>query len=138
MTLDELKKESFYQQLTDGQKTYVVERCQGKNRIEAAKTAWTCKDDASARAMANKREKNANVTWLINKFLGVGASRCSPDIDELRDWLWEKSKGCDDPKVAYDYVKLFVEVSGYKTKPTDPAVKPPPSRDDSNDPGIQF
>lgn len=124
MTLDELKRESFYQALSDGQKKFVIARCSGSDLKTAAKEAWACMSDASATAMANKVMKNANVSWLINKFLGVGASRCSPTQREMGDWLWEKAQGCTDPKLALSYATLFCDISGYKTKPADPTIKP--------------
>jgi hypothetical protein len=57
MNLTDLHKEAAYAALSEKQKAYVDARCGGTEKVQAAKVAWTCKDDRSARAQANQAEK---------------------------------------------------------------------------------
>lgn len=130
MTLDELRKEGFFQQLSEGQQNFVIARCSGKSSKEAAKTAWACTTDDSATSMARKAMKNANVTWLINKFLGVSAARRVPTAEELAAWNWEKAQSCDDPAVAIKFAQNVAKILGYEQKAADPIGKPAPEDGD--------
>lgn len=132
MTLDELRKESFFQQLSEGQQRFVIARCEGRNPKEAAKTAWECKTDESAAAMAHKALKNANIVWLINRFLGVSVSRRVPTQEELAAWNWEKAQSVNDPALAIKYAQNVARIMGYETRPADPA-PPKPTANDGNE-----
>lgn len=134
MTIDELKRESFYQQLSDGQQKYVLARCGGKDRLEAAKAAWNCSTGASAKAMAYKADQNVNINWLISRFLGVGAARRTPDREELIAYFWDRMQknNCSDAD-AYRMGLAIADLSAYRTKPTE--AKPNETRpDDGNEP----
>jgi hypothetical protein len=133
MTTDELKRESFFQQLSDGQQKYVLARCSKKSKMEAAREAWNCQTDDSAKAMAYKAEKNANITWLINKFLGVGASRRVPTAEELAAWNWEKATSVGDPDLAIKFAQNVARIMGYEQRPAVAALPTKPPVDDSDD-----
>jgi hypothetical protein len=131
MTLDELRKEGFFHQLSEGQQKFVIERCSGKKNIEAAKAAWNCESDASANTMANRAMKNANVKWLINKFLGIGAAKRVPTAEELAAWNWEKAQSVNiPPELAIKFAQNVAKIMGYESKPVE---KTPESPDDGDE-----
>lgn len=132
MTIDELKKDSFFQQLTDGQKTFVTERCSGKEAVEAAKVAWKCTTDESAKAQARRALKNPGIKLLLGKFFNIGPNRCIPLREDLISVLWERvQRGqCEDADL-HKMVMCIAELGGFRTKPADPA--PPPAAPDDGD-----
>lgn len=126
MTLDELKQEGFYQQLSEGQQKFVMARCGGAEKKEAAKIAWSCTTDASATTMAHKAMKNANVKWLINSFLGTGAANRVPSAEELAAWNWEQATRAGmDPALSIKFAANVSKIMGYETRPGEAPPKPP-------------
>lgn len=125
MTLDELKQESFFQQLGEGQQKFVIAQCSGADRKTAAKTAWACTTDASATSMAVRAMKNANVKFLIAKFFGKTAAHTVPSQSELAAWNWAKAQSCEDPALAIKFASNVADILGYKVRPMDPTIKPP-------------
>ncbi len=134
MTIEEVQKESFYQQLSDGQQKYVVARCGGKDRIEAAKSAWACTTKDSAKAMASKTDRNANVAWLLNRFLGVGAARRVPTKEELAAWNWEKAQRVEDPGLSIKFAQNVARIMGYEQRPAETTPPPTPRPNDGDEP----
>ena len=131
MTVDDVKKESFFQQLSDGQKKFVLERCSGRDNKNAAKLAWSCKTDASAISMANKAMQNANIKWLVNRFFGVGASHRVPTAEELAAWNWDKAQSCGDPALCIKFADNVAKIMGYLTRAAEPPARQVP--DDGNE-----
>lgn len=128
MTIDELRKDSFFQQLTKGQQSFVVERCAGKDDIEAAKASWVCSTNDSAKAQARRALTNPGVKLLLGKFFNIGPNRCVPLREDLIGVLWQRiqKNSADDGDIT-DMVKVIAELAGYKTKPAEPVTPPPPS-----------
>lgn len=131
MTIDELRQESFFRQLSEGQQKFVIARCEGSDPKTAARAAWTCATDASATSMANKATKNVNIKWLIGRFFGKGAGSRIPTQEELAAWSWEKAQTVSDPALAIKYASTVADILGYRVRPMEPVAKQAP--DDGSD-----
>jgi hypothetical protein len=126
MTLDELQKHATFTGLSKQQKLYVVARCLGKDKIEAAKEAWQCANDASAEASANRADRNGNIKWCIQEFQGGNL----PTRDDVIKQAWEISKAASDFNHKINALKLVANLSGFEAAPPTP---PTPKNDADED-----
>lgn len=123
MTLDDLQKHPAFVGLSDQQKDFTLLVCRGTDKVRAAQQAWQCKDDRSARAMANAALRKSKVGWLIEQFQGT---KHIPTRDEVAGqcWEWAMSPTTESAERA-KFVKLAVDILGYAVKALEaPAATP--------------
>lgn len=115
MNIDDIKRHSNYKQLSPQQQVFVIARCEGKEKIEAAKEAWNCKSDESAEASANRALRNPRIEWLLGKFYGDAPV---PTREELVSDLYRRAKGMGDREYVAAF-QLITEIMGWKFKPAE-------------------
>lgn len=129
MTIEEIQKHNFYTGLSQNQKTYVVARCLGKSKIDAAKESWTCANDESAAASANRAERNRNIEWLIKEFQGGNL----PTREETIKLAWEIARTASDTSHKINALKLVSSLSGFENPPAPPPTVPQEKKDDGEE-----
>lgn len=129
MTIEEIQKHNFYTGLSQNQKTYVVARCLGKSKIDAAKESWTCANDESAAASANRAERNANIDWLIKEFNGGNL----PTKEDAIKLAWGIAMTATEMKHRIDALKLVANISGFESAPPAAPTAPQEKKDDGEE-----
>jgi hypothetical protein len=128
MTPEEIKNHPLFQKLTEPQKIFVSELvANGHDLVKAAHKAWKCKDDASARAMANRYIDHPNIAYLVNAYFEFDPESVAFTRETALSFAAKKARGATDPKTALDYFKIAVEMSGWRVKPVDMTAAEPQS-----------
>src|SRR5207248_1229871 len=94
------------------------------DKIEAAKEAWQCANDASAEASANRADRNGNIKWYVQEFQGGNL----PTRDDVIKQAWSIAKAAPDYTHKINALKLVSSMSGFE-------VGPPPSSGPKPDDG---
>lgn len=121
MTIEELKaRPEFAVELNDSQRAFVLAICSnGRNKIEAAQASYTCKDELSAQAIANRNLRHPVMSRLIKDFYGRVDETGSKQ--EVMAIVWKKIQtGSLDPKELLQYMNFLAKLKGWEaTKATD-------------------
>lgn len=120
MTIEEVQKHWRYCGLSKQQRLYVVARCLGKEKLDAAKEAWEHTSDESAQAMANRAERNGNIDWLIKEFRGGNL----PTREDIIRQLSSVSVAAPDFKDKIAALKILCQYYPPDTQPGAPPSKP--------------
>lgn len=123
MTREEILKDPGYLRLTEQQKTFVLAMIDnGGDKVEAAFSAYKCKDRYSAVTMASKCYRNLIISRLVDAYYGEKASDRVPSSDELAAAAWDRAIASEDENAAHKWFALVARVLKYD-KIEDPAVK---------------
>ena len=121
MTVEELKARPEFVMLAPQQKAFVVAICEnGRDKIAAAKAAYTAKDDRSAEATANRLVRHPKVHKLLKLFYdGIEETGSK---DEALAILWKQIQNESDTKLKLDALKLYGAWKGFTPdKPEEPS-----------------
>lgn len=119
MTIEELRITQDYKRLTEQEAAFIEAYIiNGGNILDAAKAAFNCANDQSARVYGRRVMNRPQINNVLRVFLGeeVEGGRT---IDDLRDILWTNVR---DPKcppaVKSSFTKQIAEIEGWtKAKP---------------------
>lgn len=132
MTPDEIKSHPLFEKLNERQKVFVGALLKnGRDKIAAAKDAWTCSTEASARSMANRAMSDESVAHLCEMYWGKDPERERFTRESALEFAASKARSAKDPKLSLDYLRLIAAMEGWITKQQEKAPEAP--RDDSQD-----
>lgn len=126
MTKEEILKDPGYLRLTAQQKLFVNAMMDnGGEKIEAAESAYKCKDRYTAVTMASKCMRHLIISRLIDEYFGESAADRYPTRDELAAAAWDRAISSDDEPAAHKWFLLVARVLGYdkSNEDLDPAGK---------------
>jgi hypothetical protein len=132
MTLDELRKDALFITLPERHKVFLVLYLESNGaRTEAAFKAWNCKDENSANSMARRSLSRPDVRMLVAKFFGENPAEVPFTQDELLGFISKKVRTLPDEEEAlrFNYVKILLDMNGWKQKPTDAPKNEAPKND---------
>lgn len=120
MTKDEVKKHPAYLRLTVQQQLFVDTMIDnGAEKIDAALTAYKCKDRFTAVTMASKCMRNLNITRLLDRYFGENISDRVPTKEELAAAAWERAVNSEDENACHKWFALVARVLNYTDKKDD-------------------
>ena len=129
MTLSQLKEDSKFLRLTDKQKTFVLVFCETNgDKVKAAHTAYDCKSDESALAMAYSALRNPVIKAIVTQFVEIVSNRYTKD--ELLDKLGSHLRNCKDDEAILKYAALISKLEGWEVKPASTPPGDPQSSDE--------
>ena len=73
--------------LTDKQRAFVIEVCQGNNPTQSAMSVYDCKDRNSAKVLASNMMNNPEITDSIKQIMDYVGLTCSYRIERLKHWV---------------------------------------------------
>jgi hypothetical protein len=132
MTLDELKQDSLFITLPENYKKFVVLYLESNGaKTDSALKTWNCKNSASADAMARRALNRPDVRMLVAKFFGENPAEVPFTQDELLGFISKKVRTLPDEEEAlrFNYVKILLDMNGWKQKPTDAPKNEAPKND---------
>ena len=114
MTREEVKKDPGYLRLTTKQQDFIDAMIEnGGDKVEAAASAFTCKDRYSAVTMASKCMRNLIISRLLDAYFGEKASDRVPTRDELAGAAWDRAIASEDENAAHKWFNLVARVLQY-------------------------
>jgi hypothetical protein len=130
LTPDEVKNHPLFKKLTVKQQTFVSEMlANGGDQIKAALAAYDCNGKDSARAMANRQMDHPNIAWLIEAYFESDPASVAFTRETALSFAAKKARTASDAKMALDYFKIAVEMSGWRVKPAEPDAPAAPAQD---------
>jgi hypothetical protein len=118
MTKQELFAEPLFLSLTEQQQNYIralVEN--GNNRVEAAKSAYTCNNLETAKATSRRAHNHPVIRRLVDKYFNIKPADRLPTREEFAARMWERGEAQPDAAAAFKYYQLYADVQGFKDTP---------------------
>jgi hypothetical protein len=111
MTLEDLKQDNLYHQLTEQQKQWVVGYIDSnRNLIEATMKAYDCKDEKSARALGRQMRNRADIVALLDKYFG---QEPPPSKEQFMQRIWKSIQSCSNPRDMNPLAILYARLRGW-------------------------
>jgi Terminase small subunit len=117
INIEELRKDHLYARLTDKQKGFLEAyiRLNG-DHVAAAKEAYECKDEHSARAYGYQMVRHSEISALIDRFYGS----TEPSKDEFLRRLWKMIVENTDKRGLKDLMTLYARLKGWDKQGREP------------------
>jgi hypothetical protein len=132
VTAEELRSHPLYEKLNERQQTFLNELLKnGRDKLAAAKVAWVCNGEASARTQANRALANEFVAQLCELYWGRDPERERFTRESALEFAAGQARKAKDPKLSLDYLRLIAAMEGWITKQQEKIPEQP--RDDSHD-----
>lgn len=125
MTKAEVFADPSFLRLSDQQQAFVralVEN--GGDKLAAAHTAYACKDDFTARTLANRCLRKLQIKRLVDAYFGDNVKDRVPTRDELAAEAWERAQNTEDSNTAHKWATLAATVLGFTKEPPAEPQKP--------------
>ena len=126
MTKAEIFTDPAFLRLSEQQQAFVralVEN--GGDKLAAAHEAYTCKDDFTARTMANRCLRKLQIKRLVDAHFGEELKDRFPSREEMAALAWERAQHADDDKVAVTWASLAAKILRYDKEPIESAQSAP-------------
>jgi hypothetical protein len=118
MTVAEIVTQPEFVALSPQQQIFVRTICEnGRDKLAAAKAAYVCKDDASARTMANRALAVEEIRELVDARF---EKKSLPTKEDIILKLMRRGDKAKDDRVAIAAYDLAARMSGFLMKPADP------------------
>lgn len=130
MTKAEVFTDPAFVRLSEQQQAFVralVEN--GGDKLAAAHTAYACKDDFTARTLANRALRKIQIRRLVDGYFGEELRSKFPSREELAALAWEHAETAEDGDLAHKWASLVARVMGYDKQPEVPAQSAPKPAD---------
>jgi hypothetical protein len=73
--------------------------------------------------------KNPNIAWLVESYFESDPESVAFTRETALSFAAKKARTAGDPKMALDYFKIAVEMSGWRVKPAEPDAPAAPAND---------
>ena len=126
MTKAEIFTDPAFLRLSEQQQAFVralVEN--GGDKLAAAHEAYTCKDDFTARTMANRCLRKLQIKRLVDAYFGESLKDQMPSRDEAAVILWQRFQNAADDNAAHKWATLALRALGYDKEPAEEGPQKP-------------
>ena len=121
MTKAEIFTDPAFLRLSEQQQAFVralVEN--GGDKLAAAHEAYTCKDDFTARTMANRCLRKLQIKRIVDGYFGEELKDSYPSREEMAALAWQRAQNADDDKVAVTWATLAAKILRYDKDAIEP------------------
>lgn len=127
MTAAEVFADPAFLRLSDQQQAFVRALIEnGNDKVAAAHAAYACKDDFTARTLANRALKKLTISRLVDAYFEEKPADRIPTRDELAAEAWRRAQSAADDNAAHKWISLVARVLAYdKEPPIEPAQSAP-------------
>ena len=127
MTAPEVFADPAFLRLSEQQQAFVRALIEnGNDKVASARSAYTCKDDFTARTLANRALKKLTVARLVDAYFEEKPADRIPTRDELAAEAWRRAQSAADDNAAHKWVSLVARVLSYDKEPSaEPAQSAP-------------
>src|SRR6185312_15963206 len=107
MTKAEIFTDPAFLRLSEQQQAFVRSLVEnGGDKLAAAHEAYTCKDDFTARTMANRCLRKLQIKRIVDGYFGEELKDSYPSREEMAALAWQRAQNADDDKVAVTWATL--------------------------------
>jgi len=126
MTKAEIFTDPAFLRLSEQQQAFLRALIEnGNDKLAAAHEAYTCKDDFTARTMANRCLRKLQIKRLVDAYFGNSVKDRVPSREELAAEAWERAQNSDDSNTAHKWASLVARVLGYDKEPAEEGPQKP-------------
>ena len=119
MTKAEIFTDPAFLRLSEQQQAFVKSLVEsGGDKLAAAHEAYTCKDDFTARTMANRCLRKLQIKRLVDGYFGE--EFIYPSREEMAAIAWQRAQNADDDKVAVTWATLAAKILRYDKDTIEP------------------
>lgn len=123
MTRAEVFADPAFVRLSEQQQAFVRDLVEnGGDKVRAAHKAYKCKNDFTARTMANRCLRKLQIKRLADAYFGESLKDQIPSHDEMAAAAWDRFQSAPDDNAAHKWFTAAWNI----LKPKDEAVPPAP------------
>ena len=114
MTKAEVFTDPAFLRLSEQQQAFVKALVEnGGEKVPAAHEAYNCKDDFTARSLANRCMRKLAIKRLVGAYFGEELKDRYPSREEMAALAWERAQNTDDGGIAHKWAALAAAVLGF-------------------------